>query len=279
MDPVQQVVWLVETQMGSNPSVQRLSRETGLSRFVISRLFADATGKTVAAYLRGRRLTQAAKLLVDSEMTVLRIADAIGYGSHEAFTRAFRREFGATPEAIRRSRDIASMMLTEPIRMTAPQQVPLASPEIAQMPPSRFVGLTRTYDVSGLGGIPDQWQHFVSHIAHLDPKRVGGAYGIVRNAAPNGEKVAYSCAIREGLVLDEGGEIATITVPAMRLAKFTHRGHISAIRASTMSIFAHELPQLGLIPRGPIDLIEYYGPGFDPHTGFGEIGLWINIGS
>jgi AraC family transcriptional regulator len=279
MDPVQQVVWLVETQMGSNPSVQRLSRETGLSRFVISRLFADATGKTVAAYLRGRRLTQAAKLLVDSEMTVLRIADAIGYGSHEAFTRAFRREFGATPEAIRWSRDIASMMLTEPIRMTAPQQVPLASTEIAQMPPSRFVGLTRTYDVSGLGGIPDQWQHFVSHIAHLDPKRVGGAYGIVRNAAPNGEKVAYSCAIREGLVLDEGGEIATITVPAMRLAKFTHRGHISAIRASTMSIFAHELPQLGLIPRGPIDLIEYYGPGFDPHTGFGEIGLWINIGS
>ena len=279
MDPVQQVVWLVETQMGSSPSVQRLSRETGLSRFVITRLFAEATGLTVAAYLRGRRLTQAAKLLADSDMTVLRIADAIGYGSHEAFTRAFRREFGMTPEALRQRHDISSLKLTEPIRMTAPQKVPLATPEIAQLPPTRFVGLTRTYEMDGLGGIPDQWQHFIPHIAHLDPKRVGGAYGIVRNAGPNGEKVAYTCAVREGLGLEAGGDVGTISVPAMRLAKFVHKGHISAIRASTMSIFAHELPKLGLTPKGPIDLIEFYGPAFDPHSGFGEIGLWVNIGS
>ncbi len=279
MDPVQQVVWLVETQMGSSPSVQRLSRETGLSRFVITRLFAEATGLTVAAYLRGRRLTQAARLLAESDMTVLRIADAIGYGSHEAFTRAFRREFGMTPETLRRKRDISSLKLTEPIRMTAPQKVPLAAPEIAQLPPTRFVGLTRTYEMDGLGGLPDQWQHFIPHIAHLDPKRVGGAYGIVRNASPNGEKIAYSCAIPEGLGLKAGGDLDTISVPAMRLAKFTHKGHISAVRASTMSIFAHELPKLGLTPKGPIDLIEFYGPAFDPHSGFGEIGLWVNIGS
>ena len=52
-------------------------------------------------YVRGRRLTEAAKALSNGAPDILSVALDAGYGSHEAFTRAFRDEFGVTPETIR----------------------------------------------------------------------------------------------------------------------------------------------------------------------------------
>jgi AraC family transcriptional regulator len=45
-------------------------------------------------YVRGRRLTEAAKVLSDGAPDILTVALDAGYGSHEAFTRAFRDQFG-----------------------------------------------------------------------------------------------------------------------------------------------------------------------------------------
>lgn len=278
MNPVEQIVWLVETRLGQALSVADVAAETGLSRFIITRLFADAAGSTLSAYLRGRRLSEAARMLAASDTDILPVANAAGYASHEAFTRAFRRQFGVNPELVRQSRDVSTLKLVEPIRMNAPQRVPFGTPEITDLPSARYVGLTRSYAIDAISGIPGQWQHFMPHLAGLDRSKVGGAFGIVRNASPNGETLAYSCAVRDGAGLEAQGELETVILPAMRLAKFTLKGHVSAIRAATMSIFAHELPRLGLRPAGPFDMIEFYGPAFDPMTGFGEIGLWIHIG-
>ena len=39
------------------------------------------------------------------------------YGSHEAFTRAFRDHFGVTPEAVRQAACVDKLRLQEPIMM------------------------------------------------------------------------------------------------------------------------------------------------------------------
>jgi AraC family transcriptional regulator len=52
-------------------------------------------------YARGRRLSEAARALAAGAPNILEVALAAGYGSHEAFTRAFRRQFGVPPEALR----------------------------------------------------------------------------------------------------------------------------------------------------------------------------------
>lgn len=52
-------------------------------------------------YVRGRRLTEAAKALSRGAPDIFSVALDAGYGSHEAFTRAFPDEFGVTPETIR----------------------------------------------------------------------------------------------------------------------------------------------------------------------------------
>ena len=68
-------------------------------------------------YARGRRLTEAVRRLVDGDASILAVALDYGYGSHGAFTRAFRDEFGVTPEAFRRNLAQYALRLTEPVQM------------------------------------------------------------------------------------------------------------------------------------------------------------------
>jgi len=276
MHPVEQAIWLVESRLSGNPKVAELSKQTGLSRFYVARLFAETTGRTLSSYIRGRRLSEAARLLAAGAPDILSVALGSGYASHEAFTRAFRDQFGTTPEQIRKSRDLTTIELVEPIRMNASQRVPLKAPRIETLPAMSLVGITRVYSMSELGAIPDQWAQFMPYLAGLDPRRIEGAYGVCGNAAANGENVEYTCAVRSGGGLEPGGDLVRIDLPAMRVAKYAHQGHISGIKATTGAVF-EQMASDGIRSAGPVDLIEFYGPAFDPATGFGTVELWMHI--
>ena len=60
------------------------------------------TGYTYKEYVVKRRLTEAVKILSASEKNILDVALDIGYASHEAFTRAFKNEFGISPLKFRK---------------------------------------------------------------------------------------------------------------------------------------------------------------------------------
>ncbi|MCP3782538.1 helix-turn-helix domain-containing protein [Micromonospora sp. A3M-1-15] len=79
-----------------------LAARAHLSRFHFDRLVAAATGEPPGALRRRLLLERAAHRLITSDRTVLDIAVEAGYGSHEAFTRAFQRSYGIPPTAVRR---------------------------------------------------------------------------------------------------------------------------------------------------------------------------------
>jgi AraC family transcriptional regulator len=278
MKPTEQIIWLIESRLSENPRLDDIASETGYSRFYISRLFADETGLPFAAYVRGRRLSEAAKQLLGGAHDILSVALGAGYGSHEAFTRAFREQFGVSPEEMRERGRLSPIRFVEPLRMTATQIVPLDPPQIETLPAGSYVGLSRTYAATELGGIPEQWEQFQRHLAGLDQNKVLAAYGLVRNASRNGEDVEYICSIPSGLGLEPGGGLIEMKLPALRIAKFTHRGHIAGIKATTRAAFEEGLPKAGVRATGPIDMIEHYGPDFDPRSGYGVVGLWISVG-
>lgn len=277
MKPTQHIIWLIESRLGDNPRLDDIASETGFSRFYISRLFAEETGVTFAAYVRGRRLSEAAKELLGGAPDILSVAIGAGYGSHEAFTRAFRDQFGVSPEEMRQRGRLSHIRLVEPLRMNTTQPIVLDPPQLEFLPPMTYVGLSRFYPPTALGGIPEQWEQFQRHLAGFDPSRIPSAYGLVRNASPNGEDVEYVCAIPAGVGLEAGNGLIEMKLPSMRVAKFEHRGHIAGIKATTRAVFEEGLPSAGLRPVGPLDLIEHYGPQFDPRSGLGTVGLWIVV--
>jgi AraC family transcriptional regulator len=79
-----------------------LAARAGLSAFHLHRLFVGVTGETPKQYTLRLRVCRGAALLLTTGNTVLDIALACGFESHETFTRAFRRVFRLSPRAYRR---------------------------------------------------------------------------------------------------------------------------------------------------------------------------------
>ncbi len=87
---------------GVEQSVEDLAALAGWSHDHFARLFRDAMGQTVRAFLRRLRAHRAASLLLTTTASVEVIAAASGYADARGLRRAFRACFGTTPEMYRK---------------------------------------------------------------------------------------------------------------------------------------------------------------------------------
>src|SRR6202012_2126764 len=117
MNPARKALWFIESHLADELTLDDISDVAGVSRFHMVRAFAAATGLSVMRYVRARRLSEAARSLAAGAPDILTLALDADYGSHEAFTRAFRDQFGVTPEAVRSARRLDHIKLQEPILM------------------------------------------------------------------------------------------------------------------------------------------------------------------
>jgi AraC-like DNA-binding protein len=84
-------------------TLDELARVAGTSRSVLAERFQQLVGSSPMHYLTQWRMLLAASLLCRSNAPLARIAEDVGYQTDTAFSRAFRREYGAPPAAWRRS--------------------------------------------------------------------------------------------------------------------------------------------------------------------------------
>lgn len=101
---LQALVDEIEENLAEDISVLALSERSGLSPWHFQRWFKSLIGDTLGSYIRGRRLTRAARLLLDTDRGIIDIAVSVGFGSHEAFTRSFKAYFSMSPKAFRQRR-------------------------------------------------------------------------------------------------------------------------------------------------------------------------------
>ena len=87
------VATIDEPGLGGEEIASRLH----LSRFHLDRIVSSTAGEAPSALRRRILLERSAFRLATSRSSVLDVAVEAGYGSHEAFTRAFRRAYGTTP--------------------------------------------------------------------------------------------------------------------------------------------------------------------------------------
>lgn len=99
---VQRCIALMHRQPDAPWTLQALARELHTSRSVLAQRFASVMGEPPMGYLMRRRLTVAAQMLQRTSWTLDRVAEAVGYQSEPAFSRAFRRQYGAPPATWRR---------------------------------------------------------------------------------------------------------------------------------------------------------------------------------
>ena len=84
-------------------TVREVAAAVHLSERHAERLFSAVTGASLMSTLRRLRLELAAQLLLDPSETVTAVAHRCGYSDVRPFATAFRRQYGTTPTAFRRT--------------------------------------------------------------------------------------------------------------------------------------------------------------------------------
>jgi len=275
MNPAQKALWFIESHLAGNLSLDEIAGVAGISRFHMVRAFAAATGFSVMRYVRARRLSEAARALAGGAPDILKLALDADYGSHEAFTRAFRDHFGVTPEAVRAATCLDKLKLQEPIVMDSTLMDNLQKPRFETGKPLLVAGVGERYSCESSAAIPGQWQRFHQKVGDI-PDRVGKvAYGVCCNSDDSGN-FDYIAGVEVSDFSDLPREFARVRIPAQRYAVFTHSEHISTIRRTVNTIWNQWLPASGL-KAADAPNFERYDENFDPLTGNGGLEIWVPV--
>src|SRR5471032_1316200 len=154
MNPAQKALWFIESHLADALTLDEIAAIGGVSRFHMVRAFAAATWLSVMRYVRARRLTEAARALAGGAPDILRLALEADYGSHEAFTRAFRDHFGMTPETVRSATCLHQLKLQEPILMDSSITDKLEPPRFETSKPLLIAGVGDRFNHENGAGIP-----------------------------------------------------------------------------------------------------------------------------
>ncbi|THD73709.1 MAG: AraC family transcriptional regulator [Bradyrhizobium sp.] len=275
MNPAQKALWFIESHLADALTLDEIASVGGVSRFHMVRAFAAATGLSVMRYVRARRLSEAARALASGAPDILALALDADYGSHEAFTRAFRDHFGVTPEAVRAAARLDHLKLQEPIVMDSTALDGLRAPRFETSKPLLIAGLGERYTWETSAVIPGQWQRFNQSVQNI-PGRIGQvAYGVCCNGDDAGN-YDYIAGVEVSDFSDLRREFSTVRIPEAKYAVFTHAKHISTIRRTINTIWNHWLPASGLkVADAPN--FERYDANFDPLTGNGGLEIWVPV--
>ncbi|MFB7782494.1 GyrI-like domain-containing protein [Streptomyces vinaceus] len=213
LERLNQAMEHIERHLDQEIEVDELARIAATSEYHLRRMFSALAGMPLSQYVRRRRLTLAGAEVLAGRDTLLDIAVRYGYGSGEAFARAFRAMHGIGPGEARRTGARLSSQSRMAFRLTiegsssmhyrivekpafvvaGPKaRVPLvhAGPNHAIM---SFVRAIDPRTLERLEKLSDQEPHGIVAVCDdLDPSRAEGTeldyyHGVITTEAPENE--------------------------------------------------------------------------------------------
>ncbi|MDN3311751.1 AraC family transcriptional regulator [Microbacterium oryzae] len=157
------LVDLVERDTADPVDVAALAISAGTTEYHLRRMFSSLAGMPLSEYTRRRRMAVAAADVLDGD-DMLTIAVRYGYGSTEAFGRAFRSVHGVGPGDVRRHGGPLRSQPQLRFRLTVEGRTTMDT-RIADRPPFRLIGHATRVPLIHEGVNP----HIREHIASLPP--------------------------------------------------------------------------------------------------------------
>ena len=91
----------VFSHIGESVTTEALSRELGMNRTYLCKLFAEETGLTINQYVTLIKMEEARRLLDISQKSIAEISEYLGFSSQSYFQKVFKKSFRMTPTEYR----------------------------------------------------------------------------------------------------------------------------------------------------------------------------------
>ncbi|WP_410210957.1 GyrI-like domain-containing protein [Aquirhabdus sp.] len=291
------VLEYIDQKLDQPLDLHQLAEIAYFSPYHFHRLFAAWMGETLGDYLRRRRVEVAAmRLAAQPHIRILNLALSVGFGSAEAFTRAFKSHFGCAPTTWRTQQHTIRNEYSNPDQMNRKIGQTLATrltdDEVSTHSEKERIMNVKLIDrepvtiayLRHLGAYGEPISHFWQDVyvpwAITNNLMNHARYGISHDdpsiTAP--EQCRYdACAEVDVDYVVTGGAFKTMLAGG-KYAALRYKGNGSQIEAAWASLLRDWLPSSGLqLDARPC--FEYYplDASYDPTTGTFECDLCIPV--
>jgi len=99
------VMEYVTANLGDEIYLDTLAEKLNISSGYLSTYFKEKTGTNIVEFINEARIRQATVLLVESQLKIQEVAEAVGYRNITSFNRMFKKYTGLKPSEYRKSQD------------------------------------------------------------------------------------------------------------------------------------------------------------------------------
>lgn len=111
LESIMAVIDYIENNLNKKLDLSSIANAVGYSKYHLHRIFTNMVGLSIHNYVQRRQLTEAAKLLVFSNKSILEIAFIAGYESQQAFTTVFKQMYKKSPNEYRTNEEFYPLQL------------------------------------------------------------------------------------------------------------------------------------------------------------------------
>jgi AraC family transcriptional regulator len=243
---IARVMAYIDENLDGDLKLDRLAEVACFSPYHFHRIYRWITGETVADTIRRLRLHRAANELARQAASIERVARRAGYGSVEAFSRAFAADHGRPPAAFR-----ADQLAPFPRNGDDTMDVTIKTFE-----PAHVAALAHRGDYTQIGRSFEQLSAWAAPRGLMDrPTRILALFYDDPESVPQAELRSDACIeVPPGTAVE--GEIKLLTVPAGRMASVIHKGPYAELHRVYSALYGGWLPQSGeeAADRPPIEV-------------------------
>lgn len=252
------VIEYIESRLHEEITLEELSHEAAFSKYHFARIFKAITKETIYEYIRKRRLTVIAQKLIEGDKPIFQIALQYGYGSQEAFSRAFKSYMGTSPFSYRKNgkhyENLYKHVLSNDLLQKRSNPI-IYKTSIIEKAGFYIAGIPLTDNVNN-HTISKHWNTFYEELRkqHIDPD-TAKCYGY--ETIHNDCELVYIAAIQVN-ANDHLPQHWTLKyIPSHKYAAVSLFNNIEYIPAAMEQIYQNELPSLHVKPALDFSLEVY----------------------
>jgi AraC family transcriptional regulator len=277
-----QAVEFIEAHLKEEIAVADIAASVSYSLYHFCRMFNKTLHHTPYDYLIRRRLSKAARELVETDKRIVDVAFEYQFNSSETFSRAFKRMFSVQPNQWRkRGRTDRRSLLSRPtieylLHINKGDYLRPVLEEKASLQLAGIMTLVREDQttVSRLWEVMIQELHAIGDIA-----KPGKFYGIVwypDNWQDHG--FLYTAAVEIASCDTVSSALMTRTIPPSKYARFIHKGPRECLPLTRDYIYQTWLPKSDQHLSCPMEIEQYDQEAIDSDSDDAETAIYIPIG-
>ncbi len=253
-----QAIEFIETHLQEEIAVADMAAAVSYSLYHFCRVFAQTAHHSPYDYLMRRRLSEAARELVETDKKITDIAFDYRFNSPETFARAFKRMFATQPSRWKKTRCLPPHCLLPPFSRAYLEHInrgDFLKPVLAQKSTLHLAGLMTLVQVGMLNPVAELWELW----REIGQKNALGEkyYGVVWYPPGRQDSFFYMAAIETETSDAIPPDLVIKTVPASTYARFVHSGPWSTRQLTLDYIYQTWLPKSGRQLGGLMEIERY----------------------